>query len=374
MSFVEFAPSGQLDHHLVGQLRHQWQVRRPQDITAVLITGSALRYQDPEGLAEFAALLEAWHAEQPSLPIWLCHLEPEIVLARQLADIGAWWQVAPDRATVLWELGMREDEITTTTTVLSAPGAKTTTARSSGLAALDALLGDGFEPGSVWYIEGAPGAGKTIISLHFLAEGIAQGEPGLYITAAEPPTKSAQAFAKAWPALEAALTNSDLAVLDPSPFFTELRLAKERRTRGKVDPWDEVWRFVQDVTRQSRNQGAKRIVIDPLTPLLLAHEGALDLWDITQTLVTALSDSLGATTLLTHTALYQPEYVAIGGVLATLCHGVLRVEMHAGAEMVIHGVKRRHAAWGQSSAQVSLSAPAFAPRARATIHPLEQIA
>ncbi|MBA3824773.1 MAG: AAA family ATPase [Ktedonobacterales bacterium] len=371
MSLLEFTPKGALDHHLIAQLRDQWRASQPSAATGVVISGSALRYTTPEGLAEFATLLEAWHAERPDLPLWLCHLEPEIVLARQLADIGHWWQIAPDRATVLWELGLHREEASTTTTVLSASASAKGHVRPTGLATLDSLLGGGFEPGSVWYVEGAPGSGKSLLALHFLTEGLAQGEPGLYITAAEPPTKSAQAFAKAWPTLEEALTAGTLAVLDPSPFFTELRLAKERRTRGRVDSWDEVWRFVQDVTRQSRNQGAKRIVIDPLTPLLLAHESALDLWDITQTLVTALSDNMGATTLLSHVTLPQPEYVAIGGVLSALCHGVLRVAMQAGVELTIQGSKRRHAPWGLPAAQVTLGMAEFAPRPRPAIRLLE---
>jgi KaiC/GvpD/RAD55 family RecA-like ATPase len=184
-----------------------------------------------------------------------------------------------------------------------APSSATPVRRGAGVAALNDLLDGGFEANAAWCITGAPGAGKTLLGLHFLAAGLAQGESGLYITAAETPARVVQFFARCWPELEAGVAQHRLAVLDPSPFFTELRLAQERRARQRVNTWDEVWRFVQDVTRQARNQGARRVVIDPITPLLLAHESALDLWDMVQMLAGTLGESLGATTLLTHVAL-----------------------------------------------------------------------
>jgi KaiC/GvpD/RAD55 family RecA-like ATPase len=218
--------------------------------------------------------------------------------------------------------------------------------RRSGLAPVDALLEGGFASGEVWCVAGAPGAGKTLLALHFLTAGLAVGEPGLYITASETPARIVQFFARYWPELEAAINARQLAVLDPSPFFTELRLAKERRTRGKVDAWDEMWRFVQDATRQSRNQGARRIVIDPITPLLLAHESDIDLWDTVQTLVGALGANLGATTLLTHVALAHPATAAIGQMLAAISAGVLQLDQRGNGDgqtyIAVQGTKRRY--------------------------------
>jgi circadian clock protein KaiC len=231
-------------------------------------------------------------------------------------------------------------------TIIAAP-TPPTTLRRTGIGALDDLLGGGFDPGSVWSIEGAPGAGKTLLALHFLAQGISEGEPGLYITVSEPPAKIAQFLARHWPRLEAAVTQRQLAILDPSPFFTELRLAKSRRAKGQGDAWDEIWRFVQDATKQSRNMGAQRIVIDPLTPLLLANDSAIDLWDITQTLVAALGENRGATTLVTHVALEQSGFTAIGATLRALCTGVLQMQTQhdlAGrAQLGIQAIKRRYA-------------------------------
>ncbi len=49
-----------------------------------------------------------------------------------------------------------------------------------GIAALDDLLGGGLRSGSVSLVLGAPGTGKTLVGLSFLAEGARLREPGLY--------------------------------------------------------------------------------------------------------------------------------------------------------------------------------------------------
>ncbi|HEX8410430.1 MAG TPA: ATPase domain-containing protein [Thermoanaerobaculia bacterium] len=50
---------------------------------------------------------------------------------------------------------------------------------STGVARLDEMLGGGTFEGSSLIVAGPAGAGKTTISLHFIAEGVKQGEPGV---------------------------------------------------------------------------------------------------------------------------------------------------------------------------------------------------
>ncbi|MET0403273.1 MAG: ATPase domain-containing protein, partial [Cystobacter sp.] len=49
-----------------------------------------------------------------------------------------------------------------------------------GVPRLDTLLKGGVPGHSSTLLAGAPGSGKTLLGLHFLAEGAARGEPGLY--------------------------------------------------------------------------------------------------------------------------------------------------------------------------------------------------
>jgi circadian clock protein KaiC len=56
---------------------------------------------------------------------------------------------------------------------------------TTGIAGLDNVLHGGLQSGHVYLVEGDPGSGKTTLGLQFLLEGIANGEPTLYITLAE---------------------------------------------------------------------------------------------------------------------------------------------------------------------------------------------
>jgi circadian clock protein KaiC len=53
---------------------------------------------------------------------------------------------------------------------------------SSGTTGLDELMGDGIRAGDATLVMGPSGAGKTIFSLRYISEGLAQGETCVYIT------------------------------------------------------------------------------------------------------------------------------------------------------------------------------------------------
>lgn len=56
---------------------------------------------------------------------------------------------------------------------------------STGNSGLDAILHGGLPPNRLYLVEGAPGSGKTTLSLQFLLEGRSRGESTLYITLSE---------------------------------------------------------------------------------------------------------------------------------------------------------------------------------------------
>ncbi|MFW5965727.1 MAG: ATPase domain-containing protein [Halodesulfurarchaeum sp.] len=57
---------------------------------------------------------------------------------------------------------------------------------STGIAGLDEVLDGGLRSGQTTLFRGAPGAGKTIFGLYFLAEGIDNGETALFVNLGEP--------------------------------------------------------------------------------------------------------------------------------------------------------------------------------------------
>jgi circadian clock protein KaiC len=57
--------------------------------------------------------------------------------------------------------------------------------QATGIAGLDDVLGGGFPANRMYLVDGDPGTGKTTLALQFLIEGVAKGEPGLYVTLSE---------------------------------------------------------------------------------------------------------------------------------------------------------------------------------------------
>lgn len=60
---------------------------------------------------------------------------------------------------------------------------------STGIPGLDEVLGGGVPAKHVYLVEGDPGSGKTTLGLHFLRQGVRQGEQGLYVTLSETATE-----------------------------------------------------------------------------------------------------------------------------------------------------------------------------------------
>jgi circadian clock protein KaiC len=63
---------------------------------------------------------------------------------------------------------------------------------ASGISGLDEMIEQGLWRGSSTLLAGPTGAGKTVIGLHFLIEGVRHGEPGLYVGFQENPVQLAR--------------------------------------------------------------------------------------------------------------------------------------------------------------------------------------
>lgn len=58
-------------------------------------------------------------------------------------------------------------------------------ALSTGIAGLDAILRGGFPPNNAYLVKGRPGTGKTSLAMQFLLEGARQGKSALYVSFSE---------------------------------------------------------------------------------------------------------------------------------------------------------------------------------------------
>jgi circadian clock protein KaiC len=119
---------------------------------------------------------------------------------------------------------------------------------STGIAALDQALEDGYWSGSTTLIAGPSGAGKTLMGMHFVFAGAARDEPGIFVTLEENRTQLGRVIGRfGW-----SIDNPNVTIMDRSP----------------VDIYiDEL---VYDVIDRIREVGARRVVVDSLNDLAAA--------------------------------------------------------------------------------------------------------
>jgi circadian clock protein KaiC len=119
---------------------------------------------------------------------------------------------------------------------------------SSGIQALDEMLDMGYWPGSATLVAGPTGSGKTLMGLHFLYGGAAQGERGILATLQESRSQLHRiAGSYGW-----SLDGDDVHVYATSPVGIH------------IDEW------VYNVLDLAAATDAKRIVVDSVSDLLMA--------------------------------------------------------------------------------------------------------
>jgi circadian clock protein KaiC len=119
---------------------------------------------------------------------------------------------------------------------------------SSGIAPLDTMLAEGYAPGSSTLVAGPSGAGKTLMGLHFIFSGAANGQPAVIASLQENPTqlqKVARGFG--W-----SLDDERVSVMYRSP------------NDVYIDEW------VYELLDVIKSTGATRVMIDSLSDLQYA--------------------------------------------------------------------------------------------------------
>jgi circadian clock protein KaiC len=124
---------------------------------------------------------------------------------------------------------------------------------STGVPALDELLGDGYWPGSSTLVCGPSGIGKTLMGLHFIFGGAALGEPGIIATLQENPTQLARI-----------VTGFGWSIDRPGVHLM---------SRTPVDLYIDQW--VYELIELVERLGARRVMIDSLLDLGVASRDPL---------------------------------------------------------------------------------------------------
>jgi circadian clock protein KaiC len=167
----------------------------------------------------------------------------------------------------------------------------------SGIEGFDKLTFGGFPAGRSYLIAGEPGTGKTIFSLQYLLAGLEKGEKAIFITIDEKPEHIlADAKALGWD-FKPYLENGLFQIIDATSYFSAIYDGEGQRI--------DVKQIVNDLLGHVKASGAKRMVIDPIAPLIFSEKDFPNVIEFIRTLVFAIESNSNCTTLLT-------SYIPVG--------------------------------------------------------------
>jgi circadian clock protein KaiC len=152
---------------------------------------------------------------------------------------------------------------------------------STGLSGLDSLIEGGIPRGFTVLIAGNPGTGKTILTAHFLYEGLTKGENALYVSFSE----SKEQFND-----NTGRLNMNFIEHEKKGNFVYLDFASITR-EGMRDALDEIL-----ATLRERN--VKRIVVDSFSAIAQAYDKIIDARIVLQTILGKMMRAEGVTTFL----------------------------------------------------------------------------
>lgn len=186
---------------------------------------------------------------------------------------------------------------------------------SSGNGGLDRILDGGLPPNRLYLVEGAPGTGKTTLSLQFLLCGQANGERGLYITLSETGEElTAVARSHGW----------DLAGVDLFELSSAEEVLGEGREQSILHPWEmELGGTIRLIQAEVERVQPTRVVFDSLSELRLLAQDPLRY----RRQVLALKQYFSGRNV---TVVLVDDLTGNGGErdghLHSLCHGVVTLE------------------------------------------------
>jgi len=192
----------------------------------------------------------------------------------------------------------------------------------SGIIGLDELTGGGLPKGHCILLCGGPGSGKTIFANQFLYKGaVDYGETGLYVTLDETPDHLKRHMKNFGWDINRLEKEKKIMIVDASPIRhipTELRVSGLSVASREFN----MPALADTVKHSAKKINAKRLVIDPITALIVRYPNASERHYAVMDLVQAMSET-GCTCLIvsdlrasTLEREFQfEEYIAQGAIL-----------------------------------------------------------
>jgi circadian clock protein KaiC len=191
---------------------------------------------------------------------------------------------------------------------------------TSGIKGLDPLIEGGFPKGRSILVTGEPGTGKTIFALQFLAEGLARGEKGVFVTADEGPLDILEQAASLGWDFERYVETKELAILNAGTYLSSLPgTGRERQI--------DLQKAVSDLAAFVNQVSAERLVLDPAGPFVLLRDVATRIQDQSRLLIKLLRSSMATTNVLTSYAVPRTGERSMHGVEEYMVAGAIVLEM-----------------------------------------------
>jgi circadian clock protein KaiC len=187
---------------------------------------------------------------------------------------------------------------------------------STGIAGLDVLFQGGYLKNRSYLLAGEAGTGKTIACIQFLLTGLRQGEKGVYVTVDERPAEILHSATSLEWDLQTHIQEKSLVILDASSYFSG-------RAGGGPEKGGDLEKFVSDLAGYAKRIEATRLVIDPVTPLIVATESPARVQELARALVHLLQSQLSTTNLLTSHLPSQSDHDLTHRIEEFLAAGVL---------------------------------------------------
>ena len=147
---------------------------------------------------------------------------------------------------------------------------------TTGIKGLDDVLNGGLPKGRTILVVGSPGSGKTTFAIQFLVGGAKAGEPGLYVALDEKPERVKVNLSSFGWNLDSLENAGKLTFIDA----TQLRRPGHSMNPPPVEPENPVGltlpeltlgSLVRTIRRVAAEEGTQRMVVDPITSLMLRY-------------------------------------------------------------------------------------------------------
>ena len=207
----------------------------------------------------------------------------------------------------------------------------------TGIEGLDKILNGGIPLGNNVLLTGACGTGKTTLGAEFLNFGAQNGEPGLLLAVTEHSQKVLENL-KSYEFFDPKLVDDKkLHFMDTQPIFERLGLDKVEYAHSDVPS------LINAILETIKQAGAKRVVIDSITGILLHLKTRELMRDFISKLCRRLSDA-GCTTLLVSEIAPDEKRYSSFGVEEAVADGIIilgNIEQRGYLLRTLHVVKMR---------------------------------